>query len=184
MGLFYGDLFADWEIAVAKNLVSNFQKSCPWLKGFDFEDLLQECLVHWYLKRDRYMQERGASVRTFMAKVVKTRLQMILREQQADKRKAMYEATSLDESVGEDEIPLGEMLVNPESSTDYAVRLDIEAVLELLTPLQKDICRLLAQEYPVKQVAERLGKPRTTVRDEIKRIRQVFLQKGLKEHWK
>jgi len=183
VGLFYGDLFTDWEIAIAKSLVRKFQESYPWLKGMDFEDLLQECLFHWYLHRGSYREGKGASIRTYMAKVLKNQLQLILREQQADKRKAIHEAMSLDEPVGEDETPLGDMLVNPESTTDYAVRLDIEAVFELMTPLQKDICRLLAREYPVKQVAEMLGKARTTVRDEIKRIREIFLQKGLKDYW-
>lgn len=184
MGLFYGDLFADWEIAVAKNLIDEFQKSHPWLKGFEFEDLLQECLFHWFLSRDSYQQERGASSRTFMAKVVRNRLQMILREQQSDKRKAIHIAGSLDEPIGEDETPLGDTLIDSESPENYMIRLDVEAVLELLTPLQRDICRLLAQEYPVKQVAEMLRKPRTTIRDEIKRVREIFLQKGLKDYWK
>jgi hypothetical protein len=51
-----------------------------------------------------------------------------------------------------------------------------------LTPLQKDICQLLEQEYPVMIVAEILRKPRTKVRDEIKRIKEIFLQKGLKNY--
>jgi len=39
VGLFYGDLFASWEIAVAKSLIIKFQKNYPWLKGFEFENL-------------------------------------------------------------------------------------------------------------------------------------------------
>ena len=39
MGLFYGDLFAAWEIAIAKSAIINFQKNYPWPKGFEFEDL-------------------------------------------------------------------------------------------------------------------------------------------------
>jgi DNA-directed RNA polymerase specialized sigma24 family protein len=73
--LVYGDLFAAWEIAVAKSLIIKFQKNYPWLKGFEFEDLLQECLIHWYLNRASYKEERGASIRTYMAKVGKNRLQ-------------------------------------------------------------------------------------------------------------
>ena len=183
MGLFYGDLFRDWEIAIAKSQVRKFQERYPWLKGLDFDDLLQECLFHWYLHRGSYREEKGASIKTYMAKVLSNQLQLILREQQADKRKAFHEAMSLDESVGENETPFGDMLANPESPTDYAIRLDVEAVLELLTPLQKEICQLLAQEYPVKRVAEMLRKPRTTVRDEIKRIREIFSQRGLKDYW-
>jgi DNA-directed RNA polymerase specialized sigma24 family protein len=81
VGLFYEDLFAAWGIAVAKRAITNFQKNYPWLKAFEFEDLLQECLIHWYLSRTSYKEDRGASIRTYMAKVVKNRLQVMLREQ-------------------------------------------------------------------------------------------------------
>ena len=183
MGLVYGDLFAAWEIAVAKSLIIKFQKNYPWLKGFVFEDLLQECLIHWYLSRASYKEGRGASIRTFMFKVVKNRLQMIIREQQSDKRKTIHVAGSLDEVSGEDETLHGEVLVDAESLTDHhLIHLDVEAVIECLTPLQRDICQLLEQEYPVMRVAEILRKPRTKVRDEIKRIQEIFSQKGLKNY--
>ena len=183
MGLFYGDLFADWEIAVAKSLIIKFQKNYPWLKGFEFEDLLQECLIHWYLSRASYEEGRGASIRTYMFKVVKNRLQLIVREQQSDKCKTIHMAESLDEAISEDETLNGDVLVDPESLTDrHLIHLDVEGVIESLTPLQRDICQLLEQEYPVMQIAQILRKPRTTVRDEIKRIQEIFSQKGLKNY--
>jgi len=183
VGLFYGDLFADWEIAIAKSLVRKFQESYTWLKGFDFEDLLQECLFHWYLHRSRYQEGKGASIKTYMAKVLKNQLQLILREQQADKRKTIHEAISLDEPVGEGKTPLADLIADNQSLTDDSIRLDVEAIVRTLTPLQREVCQLLAQEYSVKRVAELLGKPRSTIRDEIKRIREIFSQKGLKDYW-
>ena len=68
MGLTYGDLFTEWEIAIAKKVVSHFQTSYSWLKGLEFEDLLQECLIHWCLNRDKFQKDRGASIKTFMVK--------------------------------------------------------------------------------------------------------------------
>ena len=182
MGLFYGDLFRDWEIAIAKSQVRKFQERYPWLKGLDFDDLLQECLFHWYLHRGSYQEDKGASVKTYMVKVLKNQLQLILREQQADKRKTVHEAVSLDEPVGEGEATLADLIADYQSP-DYAIRLDVEAIVRTLTPLQREVCHLLAQEYSVKRVAELLGKPRTTIRDEIKRIREIFSQKGLKDYW-
>ena len=182
MGLFYGDLFADWEIAIAKSLIRKFQESYPWIKGLDFDDLLQECLFHWYLHRSSYREGKGASAKTYMAKVLKNQLQVILREQQADKRKTVHEAISLDESVGEGETTLADLLADNQSPDD-AIRLDVEAIVRTLTPLQREVCNLLSQEYSVKRVAELLGKPRTTIRDEIKRIREIFSQRGLKDYW-
>jgi DNA-directed RNA polymerase specialized sigma24 family protein len=115
VGLVYGNLFAAWEIAVAKSLIIKFQKNYPWLKGFEFEDLLQECLIHWYLNRASYKEDRGASIRTYMAKIVKNRLQVILREQQSDKRKAIHMSESLDKAIAEDEILPGDVLIDAES---------------------------------------------------------------------
>jgi RNA polymerase sigma factor (sigma-70 family) len=183
VGLFYGDLFADWEMAIAKSLVRKFQEDYTWLKGLEFDDLLQECLFHWYLHRSSYREEKGASIKTYMAKILKNKLQLILREQQADKRKAIHEAKSLDEPVGDDETTLADLIADEKLLAGDAIRLDVEAVLLTMTPLQQEVCKLLAQEYPVKRVAELLGKPRSTIRDEIQRIRDIFSRKGLKDYW-
>jgi RNA polymerase sigma factor (sigma-70 family) len=182
VGLFYGDLFTDWEIAIAKSLVRKFQESYPWIKGLDFDDLLQECLFHWYLHRGSYQEGKGASIKTYMATVLKNQLQLILREQQADKRRAIHEAISLEEPVGEGETTLADLIAD-QSPADDSIRLDVEAIVRTLTPLQREVCNLLAQEYSVKRVAELLGKPRSTIRDEIKRIREIFSQRGLKDYW-
>ena len=99
MGLIYGDLFADFEIATAKQVISQFQASHSWLKGLDFEDLLQECLIHWFLQRTRFQPDQGASVRTYMVKVLSNRLQEIIREQLTDRRKAFQLAETLDQPL-------------------------------------------------------------------------------------
>jgi RNA polymerase sigma factor (sigma-70 family) len=184
MGLTYADLFADWEIATAKKMISHFQTSYPWLKGLDFEDLLQECLIHWYLNRAKFQKERGASERTFMAKVLSTRLQMILREQLTDRRKAFHLAESLEKPRNEDET--SELVFIPASVDffDPSLRLDIESVRMTLTLRQREICDLLGQDYAVQKIAEMLGKPRRTIRDEIKRIGEIFSRKGLKDYLK
>jgi len=47
MGLFYG-----WEIAIAKKYVRQFRSTCQCLER-DFEDdLVDECLKHWYFLKD------------------------------------------------------------------------------------------------------------------------------------
>jgi len=47
-------LFEDWEIAVAKKLVDQFKRKWRCFAKDDFEDLLQECLSHWYFRRDKF----------------------------------------------------------------------------------------------------------------------------------
>jgi len=182
VGSTYGDLFADWEIAIAKRVVSHFQANYPWLKGLDFDDLLQECLIHWYLSRARFQKSRGASIKTYMAKVLSTQLQLILRQQLTDKRKTTHFAESLEKPLGEDEATLADLIPADDYMTDMSMHIDIESALEALTPLQREICNLLREDYPVKRIAEMIGKPRSTIRDEIKRIREVFSQKGLKDY--
>jgi RNA polymerase sigma factor (sigma-70 family) len=182
MGLIYGGLFADWEIAVAKQVISHFQTSYPWLKGLDFEDLLQECLIHWYLNRAKFQKERGASIKTFMARILTTQLQLILREQMTDKRKTFHMTESLEKPLGEDETPVLDIIPDAVDGLDLSLRLDIESVRMTLTPRQQEICDLLGQDFAVKKIAEMLGKSRRTIRDEIQRIGEIFSRKGLKDY--
>ena len=182
MGLIYGDLFADFEIATTKQVISQFQASHSWLKGLDFEDLLQECLIHWFLQRTRFQPDQGASIRTYMVKVLSNRLQEIIREQLTDRRKAFQLAESLDQPLAAEETHHLETDGVNENSPDIILRLEIEFVLRTLTPRQREICHLLEQDYPVKQIAERLGKPRSTIRDEIQRIKEVFVRRNLQNY--
>jgi len=46
--LSYEGLFEGWEVAVAKHLVNEFKKQWTCLDIDDFDDLLQECLTHWF----------------------------------------------------------------------------------------------------------------------------------------
>ena len=61
MGLKYEGVFEGWEIAVAKKLVDQFKRKWKCFFKDDFDDLLQECLSHWYFVRKRYEASKGAS---------------------------------------------------------------------------------------------------------------------------
>lgn len=178
----YDGLFDDWEVALARNAVTKFKVKYPWLHFPEFEDLLQECLTQWYFARERFQPVRGASVRTYMTRVVTLRLQAILREQSAHKRRLNHLACSLDEPLGESGKTLADVVAADETHPDPDLRSDLQTVLKELTPLQQSICRLLVQGYSVKGVAEAIDKPRTTVRDHVSRIRETFIKKGLTDH--
>jgi len=180
MGSSYGDLFEGWEIAVAKKLVAQFLANHPWLKTLEFDDILQECLVHWYFQRGTFQADKGVPIKSYMASILSHKLQSILRSQLSDRRKIDHLTQSLEKHLGEGDLTLGETLPS-EGETDMALRLDIQDVMRELTPLQRRICRLLEEGYPVTEIAQALGKPRSTVRDEIKRIRNIFSQRGLKQ---
>jgi RNA polymerase sigma factor (sigma-70 family) len=181
VGSTYGDLFENWEIELAKSLVRQFRAKYPWLRIPDFDDLLQECLIQWYLKRDRFDASRGASVKTFMATVLNTHLQYVLRSQLADRRKTSHLAQSLETPIGDTDLTLADVIAD---KSGYSVDLDadIRLALDRLSPFQKKICQLLGEGHPVAKIAKLLGRPRTTVRDEITRIKTVFRQQGFDEY--
>jgi hypothetical protein len=60
-----------WEIALAERVVRGFLATRQPFGALAFEDLIQECLTHWWLQRPRYSAERGASRATFMRRVLK-----------------------------------------------------------------------------------------------------------------
>ncbi|HEX77164.1 MAG TPA: sigma-70 family RNA polymerase sigma factor [Dehalococcoidia bacterium] len=184
MGSSYEGVFEDWEVAIARKLSSEFLARHSWIKGIELDDLVQECLLQWYLARHTYQQRKGASPQTYMAKVVRHRLHNILEEHLAEKRRADRMATSLEASVGEGEATLKEVIpiagVGVEATT--SLRLDLEQAMEKLTPLQRKLCTLLWQGYGVTEIGAILNRPRPTIYDEMKRIRRVFADAGLDEY--
>ncbi len=192
MNLHYGGLFHNWEIAIAKKLVENFQRRWKCLCREDFEDLLQECLTHWYFARDEYDPKREASQKTFMGRIIRNKLTDLVREREADKRKIAHLAVSLDEPLGnsEDDYTLtdkiGKNTVMDVPSDPYMgihLRRDLSSALQNLNPRQKELCRLLGEEgLNVKEASEYLRTPRSTVYDELNRIRKIFMKEGLQDY--
>jgi len=119
--------------------------------------------------------ERGTP-QAFVNQVVSTRTNSLLRRRAAKKRR--LHAGTLDGAAGHiaDEAADGRVR---ETASD--LRDDLAAVLGRLTPRQRDICDQLLRES-VSPAARELGLPRSTVRDEIARIRVVFEEAGLGEY--
>ena len=64
-------------------------------------------------------------------------------------------------------------------------RVDLVRAIERLTPHQRQLCQLLGDEgLTVQEVSRKLGIPRATIYDELKRIRKVFAELGLKDYLK
>jgi RNA polymerase sigma-70 factor (ECF subfamily) len=184
MGSSYEGVFEDWEVAIARKLCSDFLARHSWLKGFDLNDLMQECLVQWYLARHTFEKGKGASPQTYMARVVKHRLHNILEGQLAEKRKADRLTASLETPVDDEQTPLKDLVPAAEETVEAVVslRLDLELAMSRLSPLQRKLCTLLRQGYGVTEIGAILKRPRPTVYDEIKRIRKVFADAGLEEY--
>ena len=186
----YGDDFQDWEIAIITKLVHMFQLQWDCLKGVEeFEDLRQECFIHWLYNRDKYDNSKSANPRTYMAEVIRNKLKDIRRKKFSQKRAAELNLLSLDQPLNNDDesIELQDILGNEEISPNnfqthelIELNVQIRQVIDQLNPQQKKMCDLSMQGYTKVDIAKLLKVPRTTLNDEFKRIERLFSRKGLR----
>lgn len=188
MSLNYRGLFESWELAVAKKIISEHRKEWRCLEREGFDDLLQECLMHWLDVRDSYDASRDASRQTFMAKVIKNKLANIIAKSTAEKRKTIYESISLDESLGDDEdAPTlkDKLAENDDTPPQVKSELTVELsrAFQKLTPQQQKLCKLLGEEgLSITEASREMKKHRRHLYREIARIREVFEKEGLKDY--
>jgi len=190
----YSGLFQSWEIAVAKDLVDEFQNKWLCLERDEFDDLLQEVLTHWRSKRDRYRDAGRASRKTFMGRVIRNKLTDLVRKRESNKRKVDYIAVSLDEPLAdeEDSSTLGDTIDestvkggSPDPFFRVDLRIDLSRVLKKFTPHQKKLCHLLGEKgLTVTEASDYLKTPRSTIYDELKRIGELFQREGLRDYLK
>lgn len=174
----YKNAFQDWEVVVARKLSSEFVAKYSWLKGLEVDDLIQECLLHWYLVRDNYDPELGASLKTYMRQVLGHFLQDILDQHMTDRRKMQHLSTSLEQAMEEVTMPKDAIRTEPESF----LRIDLERAMEKLSPTQQQICQLLTEGYPITHISKVLRRRRSDIYKELKKIREIFSDEGLEEY--
>jgi RNA polymerase sigma-70 factor (ECF subfamily) len=193
MALKSGDGLQKWEIAVTKKLVSEFRRRSRGLARDEFDDLMQECLAHWIVVRRKLAPDPGAPPVGYMAQVIRNKLTDLIREKAADKRAGEQDALSLDAALdgSEDGATLADLLADDESAQRnetgvvdrHHARLDIGRAMARLTPVQRQVCQMLGEEgLSIKGAAERLRIPRSTLYEEIKRIRKIFSDQGLGDY--
>jgi RNA polymerase sigma factor (sigma-70 family) len=195
MALRPGDGLDKWEIAVAKKLVNEFRRRSRILVRDEFDDLVQDCLLHWIGVRRRIAPDPDNPPVGYMAQVLRNKLTDLMREQGTEKRAGDLGMVSLDATVdgSEDGMTLAESLDASESAHSgedgtthrHHLRMDLLRALARLTPAQQRLCLMLGEEgLSIKEAAERLRIPRGTLYEEIKRIRQVFADFGLDDYLK
>ena len=195
MGLKDGAGLEQWEIAVTKKIVAECRRRFRILAREDFEDLQQECLLHWIQVRRKLVPTGNGPPVAYMSQVLRNKLTDWVRERAADKRAGEQELISLDAAVdgSGDGLTLGEVIADSMSADPGDVAggdrhhtgLDVARALERLTPMQRRICTMLGEEgLSVKETAERLRIPRGTLYEEIKRIRKSLSDQGLADYLK
>jgi RNA polymerase sigma-70 factor (ECF subfamily) len=125
-----------------------------------------------------------------MNHVVRHYLLDITRRAAAKKRKGERSMASLNEPIireteESDDLTLEETVPDKTSATRLAwlpLQIDLATVLTRLTPQQQAICRLLTEGETVTVISRSLKVPRTTLYDEIKRVRRIFRDAGLKDY--
>jgi len=181
----YQGLFENWEIGVAVNVIREFKNQWTCLKGEDDEDLLQECLTHWFFAKDGFKEDGGASRSTFMAQVVRNTLRDIVKRYERNKRKIINKTISLDQPLGQDEntSSLADILPCNTSGSDQSELKEIlPGVLSQLSPQQRSLCEFLLEgEMSITNLGKRLGVNRKTIYREIARIKQIFVEQRLKD---
>jgi hypothetical protein len=141
----------------------------------DHDDIAGELMAQLLEVWDRFDPERGTRG-AFINQVLSTRLVSLLRERRAQKRRGITE--SIDAG--------GDRLVDRTWSGEgwrdrIGLRVDLEVTLGKLTPRQREICDQLLREA-VTPAARQLGVPRTTLRDAVDKIREVFRDAGLEAY--
>ena len=190
-----GEDLQKWEIAVAKKLIGEFRRQSRSLARDDFDDLLQECLMHWLEVRQRLSPNPGGPPIAYLARVMRNKLIDLAREREAAKRQGDLDSVSLDDtlSASEDAPTFAELFDAVRSGEQSAenvldpsdARIDIAKAMSKLTSRQRRLCVLLGEQgLSIKEAAERLRIPRGTLYEEINRIRKVFADYGLGDYLK
>jgi RNA polymerase sigma factor (sigma-70 family) len=188
----YKGLFENWELAVSRKLVRQFRSRWASLGRDEFDELMQECLVHWLSVRSQFDPALDTNRSAFIARVVRNKLTDLVRERDAEKRKASFISISLDQPLGNQEDSPTLLDVVNESQVQQGEQLartlrddaevDIQRAMKLLTPFQKQVCTLLWEGLSVQEASRELGVVRTTLYDELKRIRKIFSDLGLQHY--
>ena len=181
----YGNLFEDWEIAITKGLILEYCEKWKLLNGEGFDDLLQECLTHYYISKTKYVPRDDATLKSFARRVIKNKLNDIVKRVYRHKRKASYETIPLDEAIktDEDKPPFIIQDHPTKTITEADLKSHIQKVFKKLTPKQQDLCRLLYEEgLSINEASKRFKFSRAAIYREVLRIREIFEKEGLKDY--
>lgn len=146
------------------------------IRRADAEDIASELVAQLLEVWDRFDPERGTR-EAFINQVVSTRIVSILRERRAQKRRGITEAIDAG----------GDRLIDRTWSGDgwrhrIELRVDLEVAFNKLNSRQRAICDQLLREA-LSPAAKQMGVPRSTLRDAVAKIREIFRDAGLEEYF-
>jgi RNA polymerase sigma factor (sigma-70 family) len=172
---------AEWEFIVARNWVRKFRYLVKHEE--EMEDLAQDVLMHWLEVRDQH-DEKRALLKTFMNRVVMTRLLEIERYENANLRRINTEAKTFSTPTGEGTTIQDEADRASIRTGDDDLTSDVRQTMESLNERERSVAEQLADGMSQVKIAKNLGIHRSTVHEDVKRIRKLFIDSGLKEYIK
>jgi RNA polymerase sigma-70 factor (ECF subfamily) len=158
----------------------------PEFQSWDPEDIEQELTLD-LLQRLLHHDPARASRNTFIARAVEHKVASLIEHRTRTKRHCPTEMMSLDDPAsGEDGeiVPRSETIdpatlqrvPTPSDTPELAV--DLALAMEDLPDDMRDLCERLRTET-VSEIARRLGIPRSTLYESIRRLRQRLSERGL-----
>lgn len=181
-----GDEFEQWELDLIERQVAGFFATHRPAHDLEFDDLFQECILHWWSQRDLYDERRGASRQTFLRRVVRRKLQDLARRWAAQKRVSGQRTLSLDAPPSHRHphgAAIGDMLPDHRDvSADVSVAVHLNRLTAKLSDRQRRIIEGVRAGMTKTALSERLEISRDTLHEELRRIQQVFRDGGLASH--
>ena len=178
------DDFEPWETAAIEKIAARFFHGVV-PPNVLLDDLLQEAFTHWQKVRASYSSAAGATKETYLERVVTRRLISIQREWRAATRGGGVLPLSLQRPIRDndssDELTLGDLLIAPENQ-NLDLSVDLQRVIAQLTPREQLIVAGLAEQLDKLAIADRIGVSRDTVNEDLKRIRAVCAEAGLRDY--
>ena len=145
-------------------------------KGIDFDDLIQECVIAFYMAINKFDINEDTCFYTFVNLCIDKHLLSLLTKANRLKNKFLNEAISLD-SDDEDEVGLinliGDDSLNPE--IEFLFNEEVEelssSILKTLTDLEECVFVLKIQGFTFNEIASILDKDEKSIYNSIQRIK-------------
>jgi RNA polymerase sigma factor (sigma-70 family) len=173
------DGFEPWELDTANAVVRSHLRVRGQLRDKELEqNLIQECLLQWWLKRDRYDSTRGANRRTFMNKVCENHLRGLARRANTQRRGRGRQPLSLDVPLNEGGDLLADLYPGASPAPDREVEVldlarQVERFRRRLSQRQREVLNGRLEGRSNVDLAREIGVSRDTVHEDIKRIQKV-----------
>lgn len=182
----YKGIFESWEIGVTRNLVKQFQEKHPSLEREFVDDLTDECLKHWLSKRVKYDLKKIEKPKSFLAQIIANKLLDLVRHKTAKKRCDYFISESLDQFLEDN--PDSKVLSSSDP-VDQSAEIDqselksaLDQAFQRLNSQQKKVFMALRDErLTVTEISVRLKVHRSTIHNEINRIKEIFENEGLRK---